>query len=64
MVYSLYCAINEFNSNLIVSYTDINYSRRVIKKLFQENKYISVIIEKKLEELLGKEIYKLFKRYV
>lgn len=46
MVYSLYCAINEFNSNLIVSYTDINYSRRVIKKLFQENKYISVIIEK------------------
>ena len=37
MVYSLYCAINEFKLNLIVSYTDINYSRRVIKKLFQEN---------------------------
>lgn len=46
MVYSLYCAQNKFNNNLIVSYTDINYSSRVIKKLFKEDKDISVVIEK------------------
>ena len=46
MVYSLYCAINKFCNNLIISYTDINYSSRVIKKLFKEDKDISVVIEK------------------
>ncbi len=46
MVYSLYCAKNEFKNNLIISYTDINYSSRVINKLFSKDKYISVIIDK------------------
>lgn len=49
MVYSLYCARDQFKNNLIISYTDINYSNRVIKKLFYQKDHISVVIYKKWE---------------
>lgn len=47
MLYSLFCCLKEFKNNTIVSYTDINFSQLIINKLFNENNYISVVVDKR-----------------
>ena len=47
MLFSLFCSLKELNNNTIISYTDINFSQKIINKLFSENNYISVVVDKK-----------------
>ena len=47
MLYSLFCSLKELKTNTIISYTDINFSRKLFNKLFKEEKYISVAVDKK-----------------
>ena len=46
MVESLFCAVEEFTDDLIVSYSDIVYERRVLEALLRSQSNISVAVDK------------------
>ena len=49
MVWTLFCAEDELNENLIISYGDIVYSKKVLEDLINSNSDVSVIIDKDWE---------------
>jgi len=49
MVYSLFCAEKEFNEDLIISYTDIVYSRAVLEKIYASESPLSIVIDQNWE---------------
>lgn len=51
MVSSLFCAEAELNNDVIISYSDIIYKSSVLKKLIESNADISVVVDKKWQEL-------------
>jgi choline kinase len=51
MVYSFFCAEPEFDDDIIVSYSDIIYSEKILKKLIDSENEISVVVDKKWKEL-------------
>lgn len=51
MVWSLFCAEEEFNEDIVISYSDIVYKKEIIQKLADSNENISVIIDKDWEKL-------------
>lgn len=51
MLYSLLCAQSEFDDDIIISYSDIIYSKEILQKLMESPHDISVIIDKKWLEL-------------
>jgi len=51
MVYSLFCAENEFNDDLIISYSDIIFSPRVLHQLMGNPSPISVAIDLNWQQL-------------
>jgi choline kinase len=51
MVHSLWRAKSEFDDDLIISYSDIIYSRDVLEKLINSSHDISVVIDKNWREL-------------
>ena len=51
MVHSLFCASSEFNDDLIISYSDIIYSPKILKKLIDSHHPISLAIDLKWREL-------------
>ncbi len=51
MVHSLFCASSEFNDDLIISYSDIIYSPKILKKLIDSHHPISLAIDLKWKEL-------------
>lgn len=50
MVYSLFCAENELNGDVIISYGDIIFEKRILSKLLSTTHDISVIIDLKWEK--------------
>lgn len=46
MVYSLFCAVPEMIDDVIISYSDIIYSKEVIRKLINESSPIAVVTDK------------------
>jgi L-glutamine-phosphate cytidylyltransferase len=50
MVYSLFCAENAMNDEIILSYGDIVYSREILKKLVESTHDISVVVDLDWEE--------------
>jgi choline kinase len=53
MVATLFCAENEMNDDIIISYADIIYSPDIIKKLLLDNSDFSVVVDKNWRELWG-----------
>ncbi len=51
MVETLFCAEEEFNDAIIISYGDIIYEKKIIKKLIQNNENFSVIIDRDWQKL-------------
>ena len=51
MVETLFCAKNEFNESIIISYGDIIYERKILDKLIKSNEDFSVIIDRNWEKL-------------
>ncbi len=51
MVQSLFCAIDEFNDDIIVSYTDIIYNPNVLSKIIQSPHEVSVIVDRQWKKL-------------
>jgi len=51
MVYTLFCAENEMNDDIIVSYSDIVYTENVLKKLTHSESDFAVIVDKGWERL-------------
>ena len=51
MVYSLFCAEEEFNDDLIISYSDIIFSPRVLHQLMQNPSPVSVAIDLNWQQL-------------
>jgi len=49
MVWSLFCASQEFKETLIVSYGDIVYSKKILKDLILSPYDISVVVDRKWE---------------
>ena len=46
MVYSIFCAEEEMNDDLIISYGDIVYNEEVLQKLLESKAPISVVVDK------------------
>lgn len=51
MVYTLFEAKSFFDDDLIISYSDIIYTKEVLEKLISSNADISVVVDKKWEKL-------------
>lgn len=51
MVHSLFCAQEEFDDDLIISYSDIVYSKSVLDTLKEEMEPISVVVDLNWKEL-------------
>jgi len=51
MVESLFCAETEFNSDIVVSYSDISYGREALDQLVTFNKEIAVVVDKSWMDL-------------
>jgi L-glutamine-phosphate cytidylyltransferase len=51
MVETLFCAKDEFNEALIISYGDIIYDKKVLEKLMKTKENFSIIIDKNWEKL-------------
>lgn len=51
MLNSLWCAKSEFDDDVIISYSDIIYSKYILQKLIESPHDVSVIIDKKWLEL-------------
>lgn len=51
MVYTLFCAENTMDDDLIISYADIIYSPKVLKLLIQSPTNFSVVVDKKWKHL-------------
>ena len=51
MVATFFCAENELNDDVIISYSDIIYPPEVIKKLNEDNSDFAVIVDKNWKEL-------------
>ena len=50
MLESLFCAIDKFTKSTIVSYGDIIFEEKILRKLIDSNNDFSIIIDKKWEE--------------
>ncbi len=50
MVESLFCALEKFSESTIVSYGDIIFEEKILKKLINSNHDFSIIIDKKWED--------------
>ena len=46
MLYSLFCSLKELKNNIIISYTDINFSQKIINRIFKEDDFISIVVDK------------------
>lgn len=51
MVETLFCAKDEFNESIIISYGDIIYEKKILEKLIKSNEDFSVIIDRNWEKL-------------
>jgi len=51
MVYTLFMAVNEMNDNLIISYSDIIYSKEVLTTLINDDSKCSVVVDKEWYKL-------------
>ena len=51
MVETLFCAEEEFNDTIIISYGDIIYEREIIKKMIENNENFSVVVDKNWQKL-------------
>lgn len=51
MVYSLFCARDYFDDDIIISYGDIIYSERVLKKIMAAEGEFSVVVDKDWRDL-------------
>lgn len=51
MLETLFCAEEEFDQPIIISYGDIIYEQKIIKKLIDNNENISVIVDRGWEKL-------------
>ena len=51
MVVSLFCAENELNDDIIISYADIIYEKNVLKKLMEDSSDLAVVVDKDWERL-------------
>ena len=51
MVYSLFCARDYFDDDIIISYGDIVYSEYVLRKLIDSDAEVSVVVDKDWERL-------------
>ncbi|RXJ55376.1 NTP transferase domain-containing protein [Candidatus Marinarcus aquaticus] len=51
MTYSLFCAKEWMNDDLIISYSDIIYDKQVLKKLMDAPSDISVVVDKSWKQL-------------
>lgn len=51
MVHSLFCASAEMDDDVIISYSDIIYSKSVLERLIAETSPVSVVIDKKWMDL-------------
>ena len=60
MLYS-FCSLKELKTNTIISYTDINFSRKLFNKLFKEEKYISVAVDKNGKNIGRKDLQIIWK---
>ena len=51
MVETLFCAKDEFNESIIISYGDIIYEKKILEKLMRSNEDFSIIIDRNWEKL-------------
>ena len=51
MIETLFCAEEEFNDTIIISYGDIIYEREIIKKMIENNENFSVVVDKNWQKL-------------
>ena len=51
MVSTLFCAKEEMDEDIIISYADIIYQKEVLEKLLKSNEDFSVVIDKKWKDL-------------
>jgi len=51
MVYSLFCAESQVNDDIIISYSDIIYNNKVLKKLINNKMDIAITVDKAWREL-------------
>ena len=51
MLYSLFCAESQINDDLIISYSDIIYNNKVLKKLINNKMDIAITVDKAWCEL-------------
>jgi choline kinase len=51
MVYSLFCAEESLNDDIIISYTDIIYRPRILEELIKSQHEISVVVDKDWKNL-------------
>jgi choline kinase len=51
MVYTLFCAKDIMDSDIIISYADIIYSKDILQKLIDSDDDISVVVDRKWREL-------------
>ena len=51
MVETLFCAKDEFNESIIISYGDIIYEKKILEKLMGSNEDFSIIIDRNWEKL-------------
>jgi L-glutamine-phosphate cytidylyltransferase len=56
MVYTLFCAREEFDDDIIISYSDIVYGQDVLDKLIGSEADISVVVDKKWRKLWEKRM--------
>ncbi len=56
MVYTLFCAREEFDDDIIISYSDIVYGQDVLDKLIESEADISVVVDKKWRKLWEKRM--------
>lgn len=51
MVSTLFCAENEMSDDLIISYADIIYEKKVLEKLMNDDSDFAVVVDRKWKEL-------------
>jgi choline kinase len=51
MVYTFFCAENEMNDDLIISYSDIIYNKNILNKLKKNSHDIAVVVDKNWRNL-------------
>lgn len=51
MVVSLFCAKNELNDDVVISYGDIVYKHQILKTLMESKDDLSIVIDKEWEKL-------------